>query len=95
MHEELQTQLLGVGITEADHLPELPGRVDVQQRERQGRGVEGLDGDAQKGLAVLADGVHQHRPLALSHRLPKDMDRFGFEALQMGQPRRAQSRLVT
>jgi hypothetical protein len=67
------------------HRPELPRRVDVQQREgRLGR-VKGLLRQPQHHRRVLADGIEHHRPLALGDNLAEDLDALGFETLQMGE----------
>ncbi len=67
------------------HRLELPGGVDVQERERRNRRVEGLAGQLEHDRAVLADRVQHHRSLALGDRLPHDLDAFGLEPLQVGE----------
>jgi L-fucose isomerase-like protein len=67
------------------HGLELPGRVDVQQREgRLGR-IEGLGRQVQHHRAVLADRVEHHRAFALGDHLSHDVDALGFQTLQMGE----------
>ena len=80
----------GVGhlVAERDHLLELVGRVDVEERERNRAGVERLLRQAQHARGVLADGVEHHRPLELGHHFPKDLDALGLERAQMIEARR-------
>lgn len=42
-------------VAEPDHLPEVPGGVDLERRERHGPGGEGLAGDVRHAPRVLAD----------------------------------------
>ena len=85
VHEQVETEPAGRLVPEADHFPELPGRVDMQEWEgRLGR-VEGLHGQMQHHRAVLADRIEHHRLFALGDHLPHDVDGLGFEAGQMGQ----------
>ena len=72
-------------IAELDHRPELPGRIDVQQRERQPAGVERLLRQPQHDGGVLADRIEHHRPLELGGDLADDVDALGFEDFQVGQ----------
>ncbi len=44
-------------VAEGDHLAELPGRVDVQQRKGQRRGMERLHRDVQHRAGILADRI--------------------------------------
>ncbi len=83
-------QQLGAGLghhaaAEGDHLLELPDRVDVQQRERDRPGVEGLLGEAEHHRGVLADRVQHHRLLELGDDLAQDVDALGLELAQVGE----------
>ena len=60
----------GVPVAELDHLAELVGRVDVQQRERNRPGIERLLRQPQQHRRVLADRVEHHRPLELGRPPP-------------------------
>ena len=70
-------------VAELDHLPELPARVHVQQRERDGPGMKGFLGEAQHHRGILADRVQHPRVLELRCDFPDDVDALGFELLQM------------
>ena len=72
-------------VTQLVHFLELPGGVDMQQRERRGRGVERQPGQVQHHRAVLANRIHHHRALSLCHHFAHDVDRFGLKPLKMGQ----------
>ena len=66
---------------ESVHVPELPGRVDVQQWERRRRGIEGLEGQMQHARAVFADRVQHHRLVRFGHHFTHDVNGFRFEPL--------------
>ncbi len=68
-------------VAKRNHLAELPGGIDVQQRERRLGRVERLHRQMQKYGAILADGVHQHRLLCLGGDFAQDVDALGFEPL--------------
>ena len=82
---QVEALLAAEPIAELDHRPELPGRIDVQQRERQPAGVERLLRQPQHDGGVLADRVEHHRPLELGGDLADDVDALGLEYFQMGQ----------
>ncbi len=71
---EVEALFATVTIAELDHRPELPRRIDVQQRERQAAGVERLLREAQHDGGVLADRIEHHRPLELGGDLADDVD---------------------
>ncbi len=81
---QVEPELGGPTVAELDHLAELPARVDVHDRERDGCGGEGLDGQVQQDRGVLADAVEQHRVLERRRRLPVDVDRLGLELVEDG-----------
>ena len=72
-------------VAERDHLAELPAGVDVQQRDRRARRVEGLDQQVQQHRAVLADRIQHHRVAELGRDLAQDVDAFGLEAVEVGE----------
>ena len=82
---QVEALLATVPIAELDHRPELPGRIDVQQREGQPSGVERLLRQPQHDGGVFADRVEHHRPLELGGDLADDVDALGLEYFQMGQ----------
>ncbi len=71
--DELGPDLFRHAVAMRDHVPELPGRVDVHQRERERRRRERLLGEAQHHRAVLADRVEHHRVLELGDGLAQDI----------------------
>ena len=75
-----------VPVAELDHLAELVGGVDVQQRERNRPGIERLLRQAQQHRRVLADRVEHHRPLELGDHLADDVDALGLERAQVVEP---------
>jgi hypothetical protein len=83
--QEVEAEFLRAGVAEGDHLAELPGRVDVEQRERQAPGREGLQGEVQQHRGILADRVEHHRILGLGDRLPEDVDALGLQPLEVAE----------
>ena len=81
--QQIEPEPRGRLVAERDHLAELPGRVDVQERERRLRRIERLHRQVQHHRAVLADRIEHHRPLALGDDLAHDVDALGLEALKM------------
>src|SRR4029079_11700166 len=57
VHQEIDAELARRAVTELDHLPELPGGVDVQDRERHLARRERLAGEGQQARGVLAHAV--------------------------------------
>src|SRR5262249_4479172 len=86
-HQQLHPGGNGHLVAELVHRAELPGRVDVQQREWRSRRVERLARQVQQDAAVLAHRVEHHRPLRLGNRLPHDVDALRLETLQVAQRR--------
>ena len=79
VHDELEAELGGATVAERDHVAELPGGIDVQQRKRQLRRIERLQRQVQENRGILADRIEQHRVVALGDSLPDDVDAFGLE----------------
>jgi hypothetical protein len=69
------------------HVLELPGRVDMEQREGRRRGIECLARQVQHHRAVLAHGIEHHRGVQPPQPLHADVDALGLEALEMSQRR--------
>ena len=83
VHDQPRADLRGVPVAEVDHLAELVGRVDVQQRERDRSGMERLLRQAQEHRRVLADRIEHHRAFELGHHLAHDVDALGLEHAQV------------
>ena len=79
VHDQLEPVLLRHPVAEGDHLAELPGRIDVEHRERDAAGKERLASQVQQDARILADGVHHHRLLEACGHLAEDFDAFGFQ----------------
>ena len=76
-----------------DHLAELPGGVDMQQREWRPAGMKGLARQMQHHRRILADGIEHHRLVAFGRDLADDVDRFGLPCLcGWAQPPRSDGR---
>ena len=82
---QLAAEFLGATVAELDHFAKFPGRIDVEQRERQRGRIKCLDGEVQQNGAVFADGIEQYRIVRGGEHLAKDVDALGFQALEMGQ----------
>jgi hypothetical protein len=85
VHEQLHADLGGHPVAELVHRLELPRRVDVQQRERWHRRIEGLRRQVQHAGAVLADRIQHHGLLGLRDRLAEDLDALGLQSLEVGE----------
>ena len=72
-------------VAERDHLAELPGRVDVQERERQPAGMKRLHGQADHDRRILADRIEHDRILELGRHLTDDVDALGLELTEVGE----------
>ena len=72
-------------IAEADHFGELVAGVDVEEREGDVAGIEGLLRQAQHHRGVLADGVEHHRVPELGRDFAQDVDALGLEQLQVAE----------
>ena len=70
-------------VAEGDHFVEVVAGVDVHQREREFTGPEGLFGQAQQHHRVLAAREQQGRVGAFGRHFAHDVDRFGFERVEV------------
>ena len=86
MNDELGPDFARVAVTEVDHLPELIAGVDVEQRERNLAGIEGLLGEAQHDAGVLANGIEHDGPRKLSDGFAENVQAFGLEGLKVVEP---------
>src|SRR3954469_4538610 len=87
--DEPLAELGHAAVAVLDDLGEVVARVHVHERERERRGAERLLGQAQQDDRVLAAAEEQDRPRQLGRHLAHDVDRLGFEDVQMGQLVRA------
>jgi|694.fasta_scaffold08788_12 hypothetical protein len=83
--QELEVPVLRQLVAELDHLPELVGRVDMQQREGNPSRREGLLREAQHRHRVLADAEEHDGLVKLGDDLADDMDALRFQLGEMGQ----------
>src|SRR5699024_2032126 len=70
-------------VTEFDHLPELPGRIDMQEREWRLFRIERLQRQVKHHRAVLADGIQHDRSLTFRSHCADDMDRLSLELIKV------------
>ena len=84
MHHEIDAEPLRLAVAEGDHLAELPGGIDVQQRERRLRRIERLHGEMHHDRGVLADRIEHDRMVELRHHLAHDLNAFRLELAQIG-----------
>ena len=71
-------------VAEGDHLAELPGRIDVQQRKRRLGRIEGLHRHMKHDARIFADRVEHHGIAHLSDNFPHDVNGLGLQPLEMG-----------
>ena len=86
-HQQLDAELAGVLIAKGDHLAEFVTGIDMQERKRNGPGIEGLLRQPQHDGRVLADGVEHHRLLKLGRHFAEDVDALRLQHLEMAQLR--------
>jgi len=67
------------------HVPELPGRVDVEQREGQRTREEGFLRQVQHHRRILAHRKEHYRLCRLRDCLPEDEDALGLEPVEVGE----------
>ena len=87
MNEQIEAEPLGGFVAERDHVPKLPGRIDVEQRERRRGRKERLHRQVQHHGAVLANRIQHDGPLAFRDDLAHDVDAFGLETLKVRERR--------
>ena len=64
---------------------ELEAGIDMQQREGNRAGIEGLLRQAQHDRGILADGVEHHGPLKFGGHFAQDVDALGLKQTEMAQ----------
>ncbi len=86
-HHQARAQLSHALVAEGDHFRIVVAGVDMHQRERQldlaVAQAEGLQRQVQHHDRVLAAREQQRRVAALGHHLADDVDRLGFEAVEV------------
>ena len=81
--EEFGADFSGHAVAKGDHLVELKTGVDMEKREGNWRGIEGLLRQAKHDGGVLADRVEHYRALELGGYLTQNLDTLGLEKLEM------------
>ena len=88
VHHEVKVVFRRHLVAEGDHFLELPAGIDMQKRERDAAGEEGLAGKVQQNGGILAHRIEHDRLFKLGGHLAENMDRFAFKGLQMRIERR-------
>jgi hypothetical protein len=91
-HQQALAQLGGARVAERDHFGKVVLGVDVQQRERELVRTECLLRQAQHDDRVLAAGEEERGVARLCDHLAHDVDRLGFEPVQVCHPGRGARR---
>jgi len=81
--DEFGAEFLRAAVTEFIQFREMMAGVHVQQRHRDVGRAERLFRQAQKADGILATGKQQGRPVELRRDFTHDVNRLGFEILQM------------
>ena len=87
MHQQFEPVPRHHPVAERNHFPEFPGGIDMQQRKRQFAGIKRLQRQVQHHGGVFSDRIQHHRVIELCHNLAQDVNRLGFQLLQVCQPR--------
>ena len=85
VHTQVEAVLFAELVSELDHAPELPGRVDVQEREGQLAAMEGLLRQVHHHRRVFSDRVEHHGTLELGGDFAQDVDALGFELSEVAE----------
>ena len=84
-HQQLRADGARHLIAKRNHLFELVAGVDVQQREGNFAGEEGLLGEPQHDGGVFADRIEHDRIFELGGDLAQDVDALGLQQLQVAE----------
>ncbi len=79
---QAQTVFLDDMVAERQNLGQIVPGVDVQQRERQRRGPEGLECQVEQNRGVLAAREQDHRTFEFAGDLAEDVDRLRLERVE-------------
>ena len=82
--EQVEAELARHLVAKRDHLAELPGRVDMEERERRLGRIERLHGQMHEHGRILAHRIEHHRLGEGRRHLAENVDRLGFEPIEMG-----------
>src|SRR5262249_4188205 len=83
MDDQVEPEPASLLVAERDHLAELPGPIDMQQREWRLRGIEGLEREMQHHGRVFADRIEHHRIAELGRDLAHDVNALGLELAEI------------
>jgi len=83
MDDQLGADLFRKTVAKLDHLAKFVSGIDMQQRERQLAGEEGLLGQTHHHRGVFSDRVKHHRLGKLGHHFAKNVDAFGFQCAKV------------
>ena len=81
--DQLEAELCGALVAERDHLAELPGGVDMQQREGDAARIKRLQRQMQQHRRILADRIEHDRVFAVATTSRMMWIALGFELLQV------------
>ena len=84
MDDEIDAEPPRLVVAKGDHLAELPGGIDMEQRERRLCRIERLQREMHHHRGILADRVEHDRMAELRHHLAHDLDAFRLELAQIG-----------
>ena len=83
MDDEIEAEPPHLGIAKLDHLAELPGGVDVEQRKWRLARIEGFQRQMQHDRGIFADRIEHHRIAELGRDLAHDVDALGLELAEI------------
>ena len=81
MDDELHACFLGNTVSKLDHLFELPGRIDVDERKRGNTRIEGFASQVEHNRTVFPNAVEHAGLFCFGNDLTHNVNRFGFKGL--------------
>lgn len=82
-HDKPKSVPVGKGVAEGEDVAEFPRRVDVKQRDRWRRRMEGTEDQMGEHGRVLPAREQDHGIAGLREAIAQDADRLGFEGEEM------------
>jgi hypothetical protein len=83
VNNEINTQLGCISVAKVNHFAKFITRIDMQQREWNLPGIEGLLSKTKQDGRILSYGIKENRSLALRHNFAENMNALGLKLPEM------------